>query len=351
MTEPLLNVLGVVFSKYFGACWARGDPVRLEMWPSGFRCAVVMGVDDVHPETNSDGRDCGGDLRGGVINLLEELVAEHPQLKVSLFITPAWRFLPQKRFFRRAQRQFERSSPMDRAWKGLFLRSWPEDRFRIDSEGFADWREKMRFLAQSDNFELCVHGFDHFQEYSQHAAEFAFLDRAECLDRVRKAKDLFLKAGLPHSEVFAPPGWAVTDELIRALGTAGFHCLAGSADGTSPVEETQTSEGAGLRGVPLYFPSWVGDAVINVPRNWDLGRSPFERMDSVASLGGLIGVHSHIQDEYFGDYLGNGVTVENVQRLRASLRELERRYPGQIWYAKFQEVLNYWSTKFPRRTG
>jgi len=209
----------------------------------------------------------------------------------------------------------------------------------------------MRLLAQSGNFELCVHGFDHFQEYSQHATEFAFRDRVECLDRVRKAKHVFARAELPHSDVFAPPGWAVTEELIWALGTAGFHCLAGSADGKSPVAEAQTSQEAGLRGVRLCFPSWVSDAVLNMPRNWDLGRSSFERMDSVASLGGLIGVHSHIQDEYFGDYLGNGVTVENVQRLSVSLRELERRHSGQIWYANFHEVLNYWSTKFPRRTG
>lgn len=310
-----------------------------------------MGVDDVHPESSLDGCDCGGDLEGGALSLLERLVAEHPQLKVSLFVTPAWRFLPQRRFFRRMQRKLGRGSLLDRAWKRLFLRSWPEDRFRVDDERFVGWREKLRSLVRSGSFELGVHGFDHFQEYSQHATEFAFLDPTECLDRVRRARDLFLKAELHHSNVFSPPGWAVTKELVWALEESGLNCLAGSADGVSSIAETQTSEEAGLRGVPLCFPGWVSDAVLNVPRNWDIAKSAYRRMDSVASLGGLIGVHSHVQNGYWGDYLGNGITAENVRRLSASLHELEGKYPGQVWYATFQDVFDYWRSRFPRTAG
>jgi hypothetical protein len=220
--------------------------------------------------------------------------------------------------------------------------------FRVDDERFVNWRVKLLFLVRSGNFELGIHGFDHFQEYSQHAAEFAFLDRTECLDRVRRARDLFLKAELPHSNVFSPPGWAVTEELVWALGESGLHCLAGSADGVSSISETHTSEEAGLRGVPLCFPGWVDDAVLNVPRNWDVGKSVFGRMDSVAGLGGLIGIHSHVENEYRGDRLGNGITVENVRHLSASLRDLEEKYAGQVWYATFQDVFNHWKSRFPK---
>src|SRR5258708_22937966 len=59
--------------------------------PEGKRAAVCFNVDDIHPATSRDEFDAGGDLGCGALGHVERLLERHPQLRVTLFVTPAWR--------------------------------------------------------------------------------------------------------------------------------------------------------------------------------------------------------------------------------------------------------------------
>jgi hypothetical protein len=59
--------------------------------PAGKRAAVCFNVDDVHRATSQDEFDAGGDLGRGALGRVERLLDRHPQLRVTLFVTPDWR--------------------------------------------------------------------------------------------------------------------------------------------------------------------------------------------------------------------------------------------------------------------
>ncbi|MGB9622334.1 MAG: hypothetical protein ACPL07_00680, partial [Candidatus Bathyarchaeia archaeon] len=55
---------------------------------------VVIGIDDVHPESSLDGSDCGGNLDRGALGLLERFLERYRNVKVTLFVTPCHIYLP-----------------------------------------------------------------------------------------------------------------------------------------------------------------------------------------------------------------------------------------------------------------
>jgi len=59
--------------------------------PSGKKAAVCFSIDDVHPAGSADAFDAGGDLGRGALGRVERLLERHPQLRLTLFVTPDWR--------------------------------------------------------------------------------------------------------------------------------------------------------------------------------------------------------------------------------------------------------------------
>ena len=57
----------------------------------GKTAAVVMSVDDVFPGKSNSAYEAGGDLERGAFGRLLWLLERHPQLRLTLFVTPDWR--------------------------------------------------------------------------------------------------------------------------------------------------------------------------------------------------------------------------------------------------------------------
>src|ERR1700731_843121 len=81
----------------------------------GKSAAVVLSVDDIFPGTSQSAYEAGGDLEGGELGRLLWLLERHPQLQLTLFVTPDWR----------------RISPVaDRLWRHV---PWLRDRVYLSS--------------------------------------------------------------------------------------------------------------------------------------------------------------------------------------------------------------------------
>lgn len=261
-----------------------------------------LNLDDIHPESSAEGTDCGGDRDRGVFGLLREMWKQFPKVRVTLFVTPDW---------------IDRRQPLWGRALRRNVRTWPPGTFRLDRH-----REWCGWLASLPNTELALHGLHHFAPRGFHSQEFAMLDRAESLRRLRVAEEIFRNAGLRLSRGFRPPGWGVCPGMFEALRDAGFDYVAASGDSTAPVRPGATGSEAGVKGLPLLEPGWHA-GLVNLPQNWDCATSTVERGVEIAKAGGLISAKAHIAPAYDGEPIANGLTPAVLKRLLDLLAALE----------------------------
>jgi peptidoglycan/xylan/chitin deacetylase (PgdA/CDA1 family) len=300
--------------------------------------AIVIGIDDVHPEPSLDGSDCGGDLDRGALGLLENFLQRYRNVKVTLFVTPCHMFLPQPLGIERLHR-IARSILGDIAdcvFYRFFIRRFEPNRYDIEkSKAFSLY---LASLVKRRQVEIGIHGCFHFHVIPPYSSEFKHLSEQETRRRIRIAVKKLARARISFVKGFAPPGWGVSRSLLKVLAEEGFIYIAGSADFMSPVHVKAVSKEAGLKGVPLIFPSRVFSNLINVPRNWTPHRNDLNRALKIIELGGLLGIHMHVENEYHGTYLGNGITVQNIRRLEKLLDAIESIFGGSVDFLTFSEV-------------
>src|SRR3989442_6339508 len=71
---------------------AAEEPVMVRDFAPPGKCgAVVFTIDDVHPGRSTDAYEAGGDLDKGALGHVQGLLARHPQLRITLFVTADWR--------------------------------------------------------------------------------------------------------------------------------------------------------------------------------------------------------------------------------------------------------------------
>jgi peptidoglycan/xylan/chitin deacetylase (PgdA/CDA1 family) len=305
--------------------------------------AIVIGIDDVHPESSLNGSDCGGDLDRGALGLLENFLQRYRNVKVTLFVTPCHMFLPQppgiERLHGIARSILGLGGVADRVFYRFFIRSFEPNRYDVEkSKAFSLY---LAGLVKRGQIEIGIHGCFHFHVIPPYSSEFKHLSEEEARRRIRIAVKKLAQAGIPFVKGFAPPGWGVSRDLLKVLAEEGFIYIAGSADFTSPVHVKAVSKEAGLKGVPLIFPSKVFSNLINVPRNWTPHRNDLYRALKIIESGGLLGIHMHVEDEYHGTYLGNGITIENICRLEKLLDAIESTFGGSVDFLTFSEVAHH----------
>ncbi len=278
-------------------------------------------VDNIHPESNREGWDCGGDRERGVFRHLLDLRKRFPQVKVTLFVTADWTDRSQPLWARalgRAVPEWRRNP-----------RHWPPSTFRLDRH-----REWCRWLASLEGFELAFHGLHHYNPRGFHGQEFIGLGYDECVSRLRRSEEIFRQTGLPASRGFRSPGWEVTEPLLRALADLNYDYVAGSGDFETPPSRTAVSEGAGLRGPPLIFPAYHR-GVLNLPQNWDIRKSSVERGLAIVREGGLLSAKGHINPVYENERYDNGLSEETMNHLCEMLEALEGE---EVRYMALSEV-------------
>jgi len=319
----------------------------MAMWSEEFGVAVVIGIDDVHPESSLDGSDCGGDLDKGALGLLKNFLKRYRDVKVTLFVTPCHMFLPQHLGVERLHR-FMRNlfgSRSDQVFYRFFIKKHNVEKFDIEKSG--DFNNYLRDLVKRGQVEIGIHGCFHFTPIPPYSSEFLHLNYMEAVRRIKIAIYKLNRAEIPFIKGFAPPGWGVNKETLKALADEGFIYIAGSADFTTPITRNATSREAGLRGISLIFPSPIFSKLINIPRNWTPHRNDVKRALKIIESGGILGIHMHVENEYHGNYLGNGLTVENLSKLEKLVDTIARAYGDSVCFSTFSEIAHHVIHKSP----
>jgi peptidoglycan/xylan/chitin deacetylase (PgdA/CDA1 family) len=269
---------------------------------------IAWGIDDVRPDTY-----CTASLK-----LLNDFMETYP-VKITFFVTADWVYQPPPNFWK-----YDYFGIFPRFFR---LKSLPSGTLRIDKH--REW------FNLPQNFAIAAHGLHHFRQARWPATEFNGLGYDESFTRIKAMKELFESIGITPVG-FSPPGWAVTDDMLLALKNLGFKYVGGSADTVCKVDELSRSSEAGIKGVSPFCPQEIG-GLLNIPRNWDIATSDFERGIRIADNGGIVSLHSHMVADYFGEKLRNGITEENLKRVEKLLRGLENKY--KLKFLNFDDIL------------
>jgi predicted deacetylase len=310
--------------------------------PSGKKAAVCFSIDDVHPAGSADAFDAGGDLGSGALGRVARLLERHPQLRITLFVTPDWRRMDLVR-----TRRWLTRVPLLRQrihWAPLA----PRGRFRIDR--FPDFVTYLNALPRTD---CAVHGLHHAHPGPRLAMEFQEQSKAKCRALVQEARRIFVSAGLRHVPGFAAPAWNAPPALCAALSDADFRFVASARDLDTPVSQAARTAGSGLRGASLIQPTWVAcvstheraDAkatvrgLVHFTTNFQ-ATSTLERARAIVEAGGLLLIKAHVFKTGGGITMLDGLDDDYSAYLERVWRDLDRRFGETLWWTSLAEVTN-----------
>jgi predicted deacetylase len=308
--------------------------------PAGKRAAVCFNIDDVHPATSGDEFDAGGDLGRGALGHVERLLERHPQLRITLFVTPDWRLrrlVPTRRWLTRVPLLSERIH-----WAPLT----PRGHFRVDRH--PDFVAYLNALPRTD---CALHGLHHAHPGPRMAAEFQQQSHGECRALLQQARQIFHSAGLRHVQGFAAPAWNTPPALCAALSAAGFQFVSSARDLHTPVSSGARTAGNGLHGASLLQPVWVqcstcddatraGPApagLVHFTTNFQ-ATSSIERAHAIIEAGGLLSIKAHIFKSGGGITMLDGLDAAYCDFLERLWLELDRSYGDALWWTSLAEM-------------
>jgi hypothetical protein len=314
-------------------------------WPDGFEAAVIIGIDDIHPESSTEGFDCGGNIEGGALERIKLFMEKYPKVPITLYVTPDWRYRPvitSERFgrFRSVTTNFmnDPMNPLSYIPK-IFNNTRSVERYRIDKEEFNSWRIKIKELIEKYPLTVGIHGLTHIGKWPPFYKEFLKLNYDECLERIRSAKQIFSKV-FPVDGGFIPPSYGINLDLINALAYENFEYICIGANRRLPVKEEVLLDCPPFK-VPANYPSFISKGIMNFPRNWNLGRSNINRAIDLIKIHGVISVYGHACHQYYGDWrIDDGIIPENLERLGKLIDKLEK---NAVWFTSASEISRYFN--------
>jgi len=293
--------------------------------PEGKRAAVCFSIDDVHPSGSADGYDAGGSLGSGALGRVERLLAQHPQLRVTLSVTPEWRPVQLVR-----TRLLARLPILANQVYHVDLN--PPGRFRVDR--FPDFVAYLNSLPRTD---IAIHGLHHVHRGPRFAVEFQNQSYEECIGIVYTASTILTLAELRFVRGFIPPGWQLTPPLTRALDDSGFSFVCSARDIRTEIRRGAKSGMSGLHGVSLLEPELIGNTLVHVPTNFQ-ATSDLSRAENIVECNGLLSIKAHIFKEAGGHTMADGLDAAYADRLSALFTKLEATYGDGLWWASLDEV-------------
>ncbi len=270
-----------------------------------FRKAIFnLNVDDLHPEQGFSKEQDEGNFR--YINKLRE---EFPKLKVTLFVTPNWKYIP-PRLYNRYVNYFRTKNKFLKYFLG---REWNGEPFLLDKH--PDWCRWIRRKI-GKNFEIGVHGLTHSSGVDR--SEFNNLSIDEAKVKIMEAEKIFIRNKIPFKKIFRGPGIDVNSNLVIALSELGYKA-ANTIDFWTPIGENNYSE-KGWR-CNILYPTYLSN-VLNVPANCDAKFTDLERVKEIINYNGLMSFNSHICGKYFRSPIHNALSEEVYQNLRNIIKEI-----------------------------
>ncbi len=295
--------------------------------PPGKTGAVCVSVDDIHPGTSQDCYEAGGDLNRGALGKLEHLQRRHPELKVSLCVTPDWRLkslVPDTQVLRRIPWLRRRVH-----WTRLHR----PGHFRLDR-----FPALVAYLNGLERCEVLLHGLTHSHRGPRFAVEFQDETAEQCTVAVERGLDIFTAARIDFVRGYVPPAWNAPQPLISALGRCGFRFLCSARDLQTAVAPHALTAMSGLLGVSLIYPQFVGhDHIVHMSCNFQ-ATSPLERAFDILNLGGLLHVKAHVFKAGGGHVMRDGLDDEYCAYLDVLFEHIKTRFGDGIWWPHLSEV-------------
>lgn len=308
----------------------REDPIPpgpLRWLPPSKRAAICFTIDDVHPGTSNDAYEAGGDLDRGALGHVAWLLDRHPQLRVTLFVTPDWREIspvPTRRVLRRIPFLRDRL---------MLAPTLPKGTMRLDRHpGFA------HYLNELPRTEIAVHGLEHIHRGERLTVEFQDETEDECLDLLERALAIFRSAGIPISMGMTPPGWNAPSTLLAAMARLKFAYVASARDVHSPVAPRATAQMSGIRGVSLIYPELLLDgSLVHLATNFQ-ATSEVDRARQIIELGGVVAIKGHIVKRGLGHIALDGIDQLYRNYLDLLFRVLHAEYGASLWWCSMGDI-------------
>ena len=291
----------------------------------GKPAAVVMSVDDIFPGTSQSAYEAGGDLEKGALGRLLWLLERHPQLQLTLFVTPDWR----------------RTSPIaDRFWRHA---PWLRDRMylaKVLPKGTMDIRnhpEFVAFLNSMPRTEIALHGLHHINPGHSVSVEFQHQDRIACAGMLVDAIRIFEESGLRYVRGFQPPGWTCSVALQQACRDVGIEWVTSARDIRTPVSMDAKTAMSGLGGVSMLFPERIAPNLLHISTNFQATSVP-ERAFDILDAGGILSIKAHITKNVPGHTHLDGVDDLYMNYLDRLFCDIEERFGDAIDWTTFGQL-------------
>jgi Uncharacterized protein conserved in bacteria (DUF2334) len=289
----------------------------IHWYHTGKSAAVVMSVDDVFPGTSKSAYESGGDLEKGALGRLLWLLERHPQLLLTLFVTPDWRRISP------VAERFRRHVPWLRHRTYLA---------KVLPKGTMDIRnhpEFVEFLNAMPRTEIALHGLHHINQGKSISVEFQNQDRAACANMLTEALRIFEQSGLRHVRGLQPPGWNCGPALQQACQDVGIEWVASARDIRTPVSKNAKTAMSGLDGVSMLFPERIGPNLMHISTNFQ-ATSPAERAFEILDAGGVLSIKAHITKNVPGHMHLDGVDDLYMNYLDRLFDDIEQRYGDTV---------------------
>lgn len=249
----------------------------------------LLDLDDLHPEDGS-----GLNPSSPPLLYLEKLWEKFPSLKVTLFTTPDWRYLPQKKLTKFFGKFFSYSP---------FYRKLKKPLYRLDRKRFKDWRKWLREKIKERKVELGAHGLYHTQPQYHYASEFENLNYTECKRRLKEAEKIFNQANIPFTKIFRPPGWLYNGNLPQVLAEMDYKWFA--------VGDELKQDEFGL---------------LRVPVNCDIKETSLKDARKISEETDNLAFHGHMTDSYRGERIKNGLNEGTYKNLVEILESMDFKF-------------------------
>jgi hypothetical protein len=289
----------------------------IEWYRPGKSAAVVMSVDDIFPGTSQSAYEAGGDLEKGALSQLLWLQERHPQLQMTLFVTPDWRRI---------------SAAAHRFWRHV---PWLRDHVyhaKVLPKGTMDLRNHPGFVAYLNEMprtEIALHGLHHVNLGPSVSVEFQHQDRAACATMLTEALRIFDESGLRFVRGLQPPGWTCSLALQQACRDVGIEWVMSARDILTPVSKDAKTAMSGLSGVSMLFPERIAESLLHISTNFQ-ATSTAERAFDILDAGGILSIKAHITKNVPGHTHLDGVDRLYMNYLDRLFRDIEQRYGDTV---------------------
>ena len=283
----------------------------------GKSAAVIMSVDDIFPGTSQSAYEAGGDLEEGALRHLLWLLDRHPQLRLTLFVTPDWRRI---------------SAAANRFWRHV---PWIRDRVylaKVLPKGTMDLRNHPQFVAflnAMPRTEIALHGLHHTNLGRSLSVEFEHRDRAHCAAMLAEALQIFDESGLCYVRGLQPPGWTCSPALQQACRDVGIEWVTSARDIRTPISRDAKTAMSGLGGVSVLFPERIAEGLLHVTTNFQATSVP-ERAFDILDAGGVLSIKAHVTKHVPGHTHLDGVDHLYMNYLDRLFGDIEQRYGDTI---------------------